>query len=122
MIGDGKTPGDGKTSPFGTNGGPMPGVDFVKNPAGSQPGGRGTNFLTNPAGQGPTAPAPPNFAAGAGEQQKSGEAPDLCPESEIKDKGGPGLRPAADVPPGSPRKDLIGVGSMGESRKPFKGI
>ena len=28
MIGDGKTPGDGTTSPFEPNRGPMPGNDF----------------------------------------------------------------------------------------------
>ena len=64
--GDAKTSGDGKTSPFGSNGGPMAGVDFVKNPAGSSASGAGVNFLTNPAGSGPSAPTPPNFAAGPG--------------------------------------------------------
>lgn len=99
----------------------MPGVDFTKNPAGSAPGSAGVNFLTNPSGSGPSAPTPPNFAAGPTlEPQKQGGAPDISPESEIKDKGGPGLRPAADAPPS--RKDLVGVGSIGDARKPFKGI
>jgi hypothetical protein len=118
-MADAKTSGDGKISPFGKNGGPMPCNDFVKNPAGSAPGGRGTNFLTNPGGQGPTAPTPADMTQGGMEAQKPGEAP-VNPESAIKDKGL--LVPLADVPPGSPRAALIGVGSMGNTSKPFKGI
>lgn len=119
-TGDAKTSGDGKSSPFGSNGGIMAGVDFTKNPTGSAPGGAGVNFLTNPSGSGPSAQTPPNFAAGPGSTpQKTGVAEDLNPESEIKDKGD-GLRPAADAPPS--RKNLVGVGSIGDARKPFKGI
>lgn len=120
-TGDGKTPGDGKTSPFGTNGGPMPGNNFLTNPAGSQPGTSGNNFLENPAGGGPTAATPPDFTKGGKDPQKQGTDP-TNPQSDVTSDGGPGLRPAADVPANSPRKGLIGVGSIGDSRKPFKGI
>lgn len=92
---NGNTSGDGKTSPFGKNGGPMPGNDFTKNPAGSQPGGKGANFVEQPAGAGPTAAAPPDFTKGGKDAQKSGSAP-VNPESAIKDKGQ--LVPLADVP------------------------
>lgn len=98
----------------------MPGNDFMKNPAGSAPAGRGINFLTDPNGSGPTAPTPTNFVASGNETQKNGVAVDRSTESEVKDHGGPGLRPAADVP--ASRKDLTGAGSIGNARKPFKGI
>lgn len=116
---NGNISGDGKTSPFGKNGGPMPGNDFTKNPAGSQPGGKGANLIEKPAGAGPTAAAPPDFTKGGKDAQKSGSDP-VNPESAIKDKGQ--MVPLADVPPGSPRAPFIGVGSMGNGRKPFKGI
>lgn len=118
---DGKTPGDARTSPFGKNGGPMAGNDFVKNPAGSAPGGRGVNFLEQPGGGGATAAAPTDFTKGGKGDQKSGGDP-TNPQSEIKSDGGPGLRPDAAVPAGSPRQQFIGTGSIGDSRKPFKGI
>jgi hypothetical protein len=122
--GDAKTSGDGKTSPFGSNGGPMAGVDFVKNPAGSAPGSAGVNFLTNPAGSGPSAPTPPNFPATAGpglKPQESGDDYAKSPESEIKDKG-EGLRPDTSKGIGTERQKFLGTGSIGDSRKPFKGI
>jgi len=119
-MNNGKTPGDGKTTPFGTNGGPMAGNDFLKNPAGSQPGTRGNDFVTSPAGAGPSAPTPPDFTKGSASPQKTGPAPDLNPESEVKGKDG--LLPDATVPQGSPRAPLIGVGSIGDTRKPFKGF
>lgn len=120
-MSDGKTPGDGKTSPFGKNGGPMPGNDFNKNPAGSAPGGRGVNFLEQPSGGGGgSAPKDPLVSAVKGDQ-KSG-TDEANPQSEIKSDGGPGLRPDATVPAGSPRQQFIGTGSIGDSRKPFKGI
>lgn len=119
MTGDGKTPGNGTTSPFATNGGPMPGNDFIKNPAGSSPGGRGVDFVRNPGGVGPTAATPPDFTKGGKDPQRSGSDP-TNPASEVKDKGL--LVPLADVAPGSPRGNLVGVGSMGDTRKPFKGI
>lgn len=115
-------PGDGKSSPFGQNNGPMPGIDFIKNPNGSAPMNAGVDFNVTPAGRAPTAPKPTDFMAGSTDQQKKGEAPDLDPASEIKDHGGPGFRPAADVPAGSPRQSSIGVGSIGDTRKPFKGF
>lgn len=118
---DAKTPGDGKTSPFGKNEGPMPGIDFIKNPAGSKPGGAGADFLTKPAGQGPTAAAPPDFTKGGKDAQKSGSDP-TNPQSDIAANSGPGLRPDAAVPPGSPRASFIGVGSIGNTSKPFKGF
>lgn len=98
----------------------MAGNDFVKNPAGSSPGGKGADLTTNPAGAGPTGATPTDFTKGGKGAQKSGEPEDLNAESMLKDKG---VRvPLADVPPGSPRAPFIGVGSMGDGRKPFKGI
>lgn len=125
-TGDGKTQGDASTSPFGNGSGQVPGAgtmagnDFVKNPAGGTSGGAGANFVTTPQGAGPTGATPTDFTKGGKSPQKSGEAPDLNSQSEIRDQGK--LVPLADVPQGSPRKSLIGTGSMGDSRKPFKGI
>lgn len=120
-MADGKNPGDGKTNPFnGPGAGPMAGNDFIKNPAGSVAGGKGANFVEKPAGEGPTGTTPTDFTRGGKSDQKTGEPEDLNPESTIRDAG---VRvPLADVPQGSPRGPMIGVGSMGDGRKPFKGI
>ena len=92
----------------------MAGNDFVKNPAGGAPPGGGSNFLTNPSGAGPTGGAKPlNVVEGGKEAQKSGPNVDLNGESEIRDKGG--LVPLIDRPD-------AGAGSIGNNRKPFKGI
>ena len=120
---NGDTPGDGKTSPFGpSNGAPMPPPNFLQQPSGPAPSRPGINFLERPRGSGPQAAAPPDFSkggrGGAPDAQKSGQAPDLNPQSEIPDGGG--LVPLADVPQGSPRKAFIGVGSIGDSSKPFR--
>lgn len=112
-LGDGKTMGDGRTSPFGDGGGTMAGNDFVKNPAGGNPGGRGNDFLTRPEGEGPTGATPTDFAKGGKGPQKSGEAEDLNPESEIRDGGE--LVPLIDRPD-------AGTGSIGNAHKPFKGF
>jgi len=120
-MGDGKTTGDGKTNPFGGPGdGKMAGNDFTKNPAGATPGGPGADFVANPVGTGPTGATPIDFTKGGKSAQKSGEPEDLNPESTIKQSGQ--RVPLADVPTGSPRAPLIGVGSIGDGRKPFKGI
>lgn len=115
---NGDTSGDGKTSPFGpSNGAPMTPTDLLKTPSGQPPQRPGVNFLDRPAGSGPQAAAPPDFNKGGKDGQKSGDAPDLNPQSEIKDGGG--LVPLADVPAGSPRQPFIGVGSIGNNSKPF---
>lgn len=92
----------------------MAGNDFLKNPAGGSPASAAAsnNFLTNPAGAGPTAGKPPNFVDGSRPQQ-TGANVDLSGESEIRQNGG--LVPLADRPD-------AGAGSIGNSRKPFKGI
>ena len=90
----------------------MAGNDFVKNPSGGAAPGAGVNFLTNPAGGGSTGGSPQNFADGSRKQQ-TGENVDLSSESEIKDKGL--LVPLMDRPD-------AGAGSIGNARKPFKGI
>ena len=116
---NGDTPGDGKTSPFGpSNGAPMTPTNFLQQPSGPAPSRPGINFLERPGGSGPQAAAPTDFTKGGKDAQKSGQAPDLNPQSEITDGGG--LVPLADVPQGSPRKGFIGVGSIGDSSKPFR--
>lgn len=89
----------------------MAGNDFVKNPAGSAPGGSGADFLVKPAGQGPTGAVPMNVAANARGAQASGEAADLNKPSEIRDGGS--LVPTIDRPD-------AGTGSIGNAHKPFK--
>jgi hypothetical protein len=118
-MGDAKTPGDGKTNPFGGPGaGTMAGNDFNKNPGGSGAGGKGIDLLTKPNGSGPSGAKPRDFTKSDNTTQKSGEAADLNPGSEIRQDGS--LVPLADVPSGSPRAPMIGVGSIGNSKKPFK--
>ena len=96
----------------------MAGNDFVKNPAGSAAGGPGANFITNPSGKGPTGEPPRNFLKGGAGDQKVGANTDLNPESEISQGGK--LVPLADAP--ASRAGLVGVGSIGNASKPFKGI
>lgn len=114
-TGDGKTQGDASTSPFGngsgnTAGGNMAGNDFVTNPGGAKAGGAGADFMVNPSGAGPTG-AKPNITQAP--EQKKGEPVDLNKPSEIRDGGG--LVPLLDRPD-------AGAGSIGNARKPFKGI
>jgi hypothetical protein len=116
-TGDGKTQGDASTSPFGngggnTAGGNMAGNNFLTNPGGSKAGGAGADFLTNPSGAGPTGAKPLNVVD-PGMPQKKGEPVDLNKPSEIRDGGG--LVPLLDRPD-------AGAGSIGNARKPFKGI
>lgn len=120
---NGDTPGDGKTSPFGpSNGAPMTPTNLLQNPSGPAPSRPGINFLERPSGSGPAAAAPPDFSKGgrgsAPPGQKNGKPDDINPASEIPDGGG--LVPLADVPANSPRKAFIGVGSIGDSSKPFR--
>lgn len=96
----------------------MAGNDFIKNPAGSVSGGAGSNFVTNPSGKGPTGEKPRDFLKGGAGDQKMGANVDLNPASEISDGGK--LIPLADAPPS--RAGMVGVGSMGNASKPFKGI
>lgn len=93
----------------------MAGVDFVKNPSGSAAGGTGVDFVANPGGRGPAGPKPPDFAM-QNRQQKTGEDPDLDKSSIPAGEGGKILQ--ADPRGGSSRD--VGVGSIGDSRKPFK--
>lgn len=96
------------------------GNDFGKMPGGSAPGGSGADLLNNPKGQGPSGAAPRDFTQSGKGPQKQGEPEDMNPESITKEGN---LRvPLAEVPSNSPRKPLIGVGSSGDGRKPFKGI
>lgn len=121
MSGDGKTSGNGKTSPFGNGDGKdrgtnMAGIDFVKNPAGNPSGRAGVDFIANPGGSGPSGQRPPDFAAQGDRTQKRGEDPDLDKSSIPAGNGGKVLQ--ADPNTGGARD--IGVGSIGDNRKPFK--
>lgn len=109
--------GDGKTNPFGdgagkASGGNMAGNNFVTNPAGGASAGRGNDFLTNPSGGAAGGGSPTNFVDGSRTQQK-GENVDLNKASEVRQNGG--LIPLIDRPD-------AGAGSVGNGRKPFKGI
>lgn len=88
----------------------MAGNDFVTNPTGGKAGGPGADFMINPSGAGATGAKPSITEAPA---QKAGEAEDLNKPSELRDGGG--LFPLLDRPD-------AGVGSIGNARKPFKGI
>lgn len=112
---DPKTPRDGTTSPFNSMT-PTTGTNFLIDPAGASGARSGVNFLDQPAGAGPSAGKPSLAEAGP---QKTG-TDDPNPQSEVKQDSGPGFRPDATVPGNSPRRDQIGVGSVGDSRKPFK--
>lgn len=119
-MADGKIPGDGKTSPFGNGSGKgtNEGVSTMANTtAGAAPGKNGVNFLTNPSGGASSGAKPTDFTRATVAKQKSGAASDINAESAIKDKGQ--LIPLADVTSG-PRKEMVGAGSIGDARKPFK--
>lgn len=116
MSGDGKSSGNGSSSPFGNGQGgqagqTMSGHDFVKDPTGGYTG-TGNDFIEKPAGAGATAEAPPDFTQGGKGPQKADTGADLDKESE-----GGSLLPlnAADVPAGSPRAPFIDNGTT----KPF---
>ena len=127
-MGDGKTPGDGKTSPFGNGSGKVSnpqGSTMANTTAGANAGGAGNNFITHPSGSAPfngthqaigKLAKPTNFVEPKVAAQKSGQSADINAASAIKDKGL--LVPLADVT--SARKELIGAGSIGDNRKPFR--
>ena len=118
-MGDGKTPGDGKTSPFGNGSGKVSnpqGSTMANTTAGANAGGAGNNFITHPSGSAPSGAKPTNFVEPKVAAQKSGQSADINAASAIKDKGL--LVPLADVT--SARKELIGAGSIGDNRKPFR--
>jgi hypothetical protein len=119
-MAEAKTPGDGKTSPFGNGSGKgtNTGASTMANStAGANPGKNGNNFLTNPSGNSPAGAKPTDFTRAKVATQKSGPNCDINAQSAIKDKGQ--LVPLADVTSG-PRKEMVGAGSIGDSRKPFK--
>lgn len=98
-------PGDGRTSPFGdgagkTQGGNVPGNNFLTNPGGSRSGGGGTNFLTSPGGRSQGA----NPVAGSREAVADRSTDDAAPG---------GLIPKIQASPGVG----VGVGSIGNSQK-----
>lgn len=118
-MGDGKTPGDGKSSPFGNGSGKVSnpkGSTMANTAAGANAGGNGNNFITNPSGGAASGAKPTDFTRPTVAAQKSGQAADINAQSAIKDKGQ--LIPLADVT--SARKELVGAGSIGDNRKPFK--
>lgn len=104
MPGDGKTPGDGTSSPFGDGGGGAGGGGM----------GQGNNFTTNPSG-----------TPGAG----GGGQPDSYMESKPQQAGGdPDINPA-EIPQGGkdlfadPKPDTgnpIGTTAGSGGRKPFR--
>jgi hypothetical protein len=130
MADNGKSSGDGKTSPFGPPSGqaskPSGGNNFVKNPGGSYVGGKPNDFIQNPGGNankgdghdfvtspgGPMAEVP---------KQKSGS---FRNESSVP-KGGPTPFVQGGAEPAPGRKGNkegfnAGGGPSGPMKKPFK--
>lgn len=119
-MADGMNPGDAKTSPFGNGSGKVSNAGastMANSTAGANPGKNGVNFLTSPSGGASSGAKPTDFTRATVPTQKSGQAADINAQSAIKDKGQ--LIPLADVTSG-PRKEMVGAGSIGDSRKPFK--
>lgn len=117
MAGDGKSSGNGNTSPFGNGKGGdgqtmSNGHDFIKDPTGGF-AGNGVDFVTKPEGTGASGETPPDFTQGGKGAQKPATGADIDAESE-----GGSILPlqAADVPAGSPRRPFIDDGTT----KPFK--
>lgn len=114
MAQDGKSPGDGKSSPFGDGkggaGGSMQGNDFTQNPTAGR-GGGGGQPTTRSAGGGQ-----PSTYQQSRPQQMGGD-PDINP-NEIP-AGGKDLLPATD-PSGEDTGNPRGTGSVGNPNKPFR--
>lgn len=97
------TPGDGKSNPFGngtgqTQGGTVPGNNFLTNPGGS--GSRGTGRAFH-------------------DQQGAAQSPREAVADRDESTAAPGgLIPKVEATP-TPGKD-IGVGSIGNGNKPYR--
>ena len=127
MAGNGKTSGDGKTSPFGSPGGGASsgGNDFVANPSPAT-GGGGNNFVEKPEGGGESGGANNFVEKPGGDDMVPAQKTGTYRNPTSVPAGGPtpfvkgGATPPADR---TAPKSGFGVGSApegGPNRKPFK--
>jgi hypothetical protein len=129
MANNGKTSGDGKTSPFGSPSGERGksagGNDFIKNPAGTNPG-TGNDFIANPAGNGDKSGgvdlvANPGGSMAVPEQKKGSYArPDTIPQGGKLPMVKGGTEPPATRT--DPKKGFGGAhgGPSNPGSKPYK--
>jgi len=104
MHGDGKTPGDGKTNPFGDGAGKTQGSRAMPN-----------DFSKNPAGNAGRSKAPPSFITPDPRKTRQAPAKD---ETIAAQDAAQGPRTAAETPHAN--RPEAGVGSVGNSAKPFR--
>jgi hypothetical protein len=123
----GSQTGNGREAPFGNgqggaaSGGSSGGMDLVKDPM-ARLGGPGKDLVRDPeamtigktAGRNPQTDDPPGVQNMR--SQQSGQAADLRQDSVPA--GGTGIY--GNQSPNPQRKSMMGVGSIGDSRKPFK--
>jgi hypothetical protein len=124
-MAEGKTPGNGKTSPFGNGkGAPESGAagrptDFTKSPTSQYSGGKGaSNFVRNPNGSGQDRPTVNDYAknpTASGTPSQRDAKPEVVPNPQEVPPGGKTL--FADPAPGSDKR--LGS-STDQGRKPFK--
>lgn len=122
-LGDGKTEGDGKGSPFGNGSGGegarAMGNDFVTNPQGNAPRSTGNDFVTNPAGTAPHSGPKLDVTAAQGPKAPTGAPKDLDQASVVPGSG-PSRVPLADV--SGERSKFIGTVAGDSQPKPFKNL
>lgn len=122
-LGDGKTEGDGKGSPFGDGrggeGARAMGNDFVTNPEGNAPRTTGNDFVTRPEGTAGRGGPKLDVTAQQGPKAPTGDPKDLD-QSSIVPGSGPSRVPLADV--GGERAKFIGTTAGNAQPKPFKNL